>query len=81
MRQLMPQQKLALQYATKRARIALFMAMRLGKSLVAIRWTEAASLKRIFLSTTFVGDPKVRWVPKNENEMTMTTAMIIKKKR
>ncbi len=41
MKTLMPHQEKALSWALKRARIALFMEMRLGKSLVAIRWAKA----------------------------------------
>ncbi len=46
MRQAMKQQKQALKYANQRARIALFMEMRLGKTMVSIRWAEKARLKR-----------------------------------
>lgn len=37
----MKQQIQALEHASPRARVALFMEMRLGKTLVAIRWTES----------------------------------------
>lgn len=49
MRSLMPQQLQALQYAKPLKRIALFMEMRLGKSLVAIRWAEASKCERVLL--------------------------------
>lgn len=40
MKVLMPHQKRALEYAMPRARIALYLEMRLGKTLVAIRWVK-----------------------------------------
>jgi SNF2 family DNA or RNA helicase len=45
----MPHQKKALVYAKPLARIALFMEMRLGKTLVAIRWAEFWKRKRILI--------------------------------
>ena len=45
----MPQQQLAYDYAMPRARIALFMEMRLGKTLVAIRWAVDSGLNRVLV--------------------------------
>jgi SNF2 family DNA or RNA helicase len=42
-------QQRALNYALPKARIALFMEMRLGKSLVAIRWAQHHKLQRILV--------------------------------
>lgn len=49
MRDLMPHQNKALVYAKPLARIALFMQMRLGKSLVFIRWAEDNARKRVLI--------------------------------
>lgn len=49
MRSLMKHQKKAFEYAKPLARIALFMEMRLGKTLVAIRWCEYNKLKRVLV--------------------------------
>lgn len=49
MRQLMPHQQQALDYTKGRTRIALFMEMRLGKTLVAIRWLNAWGVKRVLI--------------------------------
>lgn len=49
MRTLMPQQKKALDWAKDRARIALYMEMRLGKSAVAIRWAETNRFRKVLL--------------------------------
>lgn len=49
MRELMSHQKLALDYAEKRTRIALFMQMRLGKTLVAIRWADYNRLSTLLV--------------------------------
>lgn len=46
MRPLFPHQQYALDYATKRHSIALFMEMRLGKSAVAIRWLLGQTLPK-----------------------------------
>ncbi len=45
----MPQQQLAFDYAKDRACIALFKEMRLGKTTVAIRWTEHNDLKKVLV--------------------------------
>lgn len=49
MKTLRPHQKKALEYALPRARIALFMEMRLGKTLVAIRWAKAQGCQNILV--------------------------------
>lgn len=49
MRKFMAHQKKAFQYAKPLSRIALFMEMRLGKSMVAIRWAEFNKAKRILV--------------------------------
>lgn len=46
MRSLMPHQKLAFDYVVSRYQIALYMQMRLGKTLVAIRWAEHHKSRR-----------------------------------
>ena len=46
MREMMPHQHSALAYATPRKAIALYMEMRLGKTLVAIRWVTSLPLLR-----------------------------------
>lgn len=46
---LRPSQVAALAYARNRQRIALFMEMRLGKSVVAIRWAKAHKAKRVLI--------------------------------
>lgn len=49
MRSFMAHQAKAFEYAVPRSRIALFMEMRLGKSMVAIRWAEARKRRRVLL--------------------------------
>lgn len=49
MRELMPHQEKLLAYAKNRNRIALFADMRLGKSLVVIRWDEMNKSKRTLI--------------------------------
>lgn len=49
MRTLMRHQKMALEYALPRARIALFMEMRLGKTLVALRWADNEDCKKTLI--------------------------------
>jgi hypothetical protein len=49
MHQLLPHQQQALAYAKSRDRIALFMEMRLGKSVVVVRWARARELRRVLL--------------------------------
>lgn len=49
MRSFMPHQQKAFDYAKNLARIALFMEMRLGKTLVAIRWAEHMKRKRVLV--------------------------------
>lgn len=48
-RTLFPHQRAALAYAAKRSRIALYMEMRLGKTLVAIRWAMQHKLDRVLM--------------------------------
>lgn len=50
MRELRPVQTAALEYAKRRKRIALFMQMRLGKTLVAIRWAKLNRLTRVLVT-------------------------------
>lgn len=49
MKTLRPHQKKALEYALPRARVAFFMEMRLGKTLVAIRWVKQTKCKNILV--------------------------------
>lgn len=49
MHALLPHQQQALTYALARPRIALFMEMRLGKSVVAIRWAQHHRCQRVLL--------------------------------
>jgi SNF2 family DNA or RNA helicase len=49
MRKLMLHQQQALNWALNRARIALFMEMRLGKTLVVIRWVQELKLKKVLV--------------------------------
>jgi SNF2 family DNA or RNA helicase len=49
MRELMPHQKLAFEYAKSKTRLALFMEMRLGKTVVAIRWAEFKRCGRVLV--------------------------------
>lgn len=49
MRQLMPHQERALNYARQHRTIGLFMEMRLGKTLVAIRWATALQCRRVLV--------------------------------
>lgn len=49
MRELFPHQADALRYAQDKRRIALFMEMRLGKSLVTIRWAQHHNLRRVLI--------------------------------
>lgn len=46
---LLPYQKPAARYANARSRIALFMDMRLGKTIVTIQWAKARKLRRVLL--------------------------------
>jgi SWI/SNF-related matrix-associated actin-dependent regulator 1 of chromatin subfamily A len=48
-RTLFPHQEEALRYADARSRIALFMEMRLGKTLVTIRWAQKRNLRRVLV--------------------------------
>ena len=47
LRKLMPHQADALAYANQNSAIALFMEMRLGKTLVAIRWAQEQAKHRL----------------------------------
>ena len=51
MKTFMPHQRKAYRYAKPLARIALFMEMRLGKTLVAIRWAEHNRCKKILIAS------------------------------
>jgi hypothetical protein len=58
-RSLLPYQRPAWAYAKDRARIALFMQMRLGKTIVALRWARHRKLRRVLLiapQPTLVGE-------------------------
>jgi SNF2 family DNA or RNA helicase len=62
-RALFPYQQTALDWATDRDRIALFMEMRLGKTIVAIRWAQLSKSTRVLV----VGPLSV--LPGWENEL------------
>jgi hypothetical protein len=47
--QLLPYQKPAMQYARSRSRIALFLDMRLGKTILTIDWARRRKLRRVLL--------------------------------
>lgn len=47
--QLLPYQKPAMRYAGSRSRIALFLDMRLGKTILTIRWAQQRKLRRVLL--------------------------------
>lgn len=47
--ELLPYQKPAMRYARQRSRIALFMDMRLGKTIITIRWAKVRKLRRVLL--------------------------------
>lgn len=49
MKQLYPYQKKALAWAEQRDRIALFMQMRLGKTVICIRWVKFKNAKRVLV--------------------------------
>lgn len=46
---LLPYQKPVMRYARSRSRVALFMEMRLGKTIVTIRWAKVRKLRRVLL--------------------------------
>lgn len=49
MLELLPYQKPVMEYARTRSRIALFMEMRLGKTIVTIKWAQMRKLRRVLL--------------------------------
>ena len=73
LRPFLPHQELAFRYAETRDRIALYMEMRLGKSLVAIRW----SLARGYLANLIVAPRATLTSWKEELEMEGQHALII----
>ncbi len=71
----MKHQYKALDYAEPRARIALFMQMRLGKTLVLIRWAEQQGCKKILvlLPLATVGD----WVKELQSELVADEDIVV----
>jgi SNF2 family DNA or RNA helicase len=64
---LYPHQEEALQYAIPRSRIALYMEMRLGKSIVAVRWAKGIpKLRKILLLAPIAAIPD--WCVELDNE-------------
>ena len=49
MRKLLPHQELALKYAMENKKIALFLAMRLGKTIITLRWASQPQIKRVLI--------------------------------
>lgn len=66
MRQLMPQQVKAFEYAKPLKQIALFMEMRLGKTMVTIRWAEHHKLRKILVLTPDAVKPS--WISELQKE-------------
>ncbi len=63
---LRPYQRSALAYAKPRNRIALFMEMRLGKSIVTIRWSKARKHEHVLLAVP--NEPMWGWLVELEGE-------------
>jgi hypothetical protein len=77
-----PHQKQALQYTEGRRKIALFMEMRLGKSMVTIRWAKAQGLKRVLLIgplTTLLGETQWEGALKDEGVTDIVALPRVKK--